>query len=315
MKYNKNGKNKILEIITIYFIKYEEKDIDVLLNNVFGQMFINMFKGELFFLDDNFLKDEIIQKIFKYASKIENIIPILEKSENYVSYLKKINNNFENIFQAIAPLKSLKGVFKVDFEVSQKDNIDDFAKLHNELLKKQENKNKFIISFSPILKKYFNLYDCYNNLGGLCVLLSMTLIESKKFKNNKNIEDLKNKAISKIKDLLKQGINYKDKTPKEIVKVLLVIKDVFDDEKNFNFEFKKFILNYFIEKCKDNDEEAIKEYKDKKIFELFRNKDIHKNILLILLKNQEFDLNNDFMSLLPDELNNEEIKYCYRFIK
>lgn len=143
----------------------------------------------------------------------------------------------------------------------------------------------------------------------------MTLIESKKFKNNKNIEDLKNKAISKIKDLLKQGINYKDKTPKEIVKVLLVIKDVFDDEKNFNFEFKKFILNYFIEKCKDNDEEAIKEYKDKKIFELFRNKDIHKNILLILLKNQEFDLNNDFMSLLPDELNNEEIKYCYRFIK
>ena len=48
-------------------------------------MFLDMFKEELIFLDNQYIDDEIFQKILNKVPEIENIIPILNKSENYVS--------------------------------------------------------------------------------------------------------------------------------------------------------------------------------------------------------------------------------------
>ena len=279
-------------------------------------MFIVIFQDELFFLDEKYIDDELSQKIIQHIPNIKNIVHILNKSEDYVSYIKKINDNFEDIFKAISPLKSLKGIFKADsFLVSQKDDIKEFVKIHAELINKQEAKRKFFISFFKMFKQYYSLYSEYNNLDGLCELLTMLLLESNKFQKRENVSKLKTDTIIKIRDLLKQKIDYKEISGKDIIKVLIKIKDVFNDEYIFDFKYKTSILNYFIEKFKENDQEIIKEYKVNKISELFRNPDIKKNILLITLKNEAFDTNNDLIDLLPDELNNDELDIITNLLK
>ena len=70
----------------------------------------------------------------------------------------KMNICHDIIFKAIGQLKTLKGIFQIDYEVSQKDPINELTNLHNIILKKQKDKGKYFISFLPIIKRYFELY-------------------------------------------------------------------------------------------------------------------------------------------------------------
>ena len=309
LEFKKEDKYLILEIITIFFIKYNDKNLDILLSIDFKEMFINIFKKQLIFLDEKYIDDDVSQRIIKHIPEIENIKTILKKCENLISFLKRINDSFDDIFKAISTFGKLKRVFKIKdfkgFKVSQNDDISACVKIHEELIQKLENKEKNFIRFSPIFEEYFTLYSKYNNLDGLCELLIMLLLEEKKLLNINN--NLKDNIVLKIKSILKQRIENNEISSKNIVKVLLRLKDVFNDEYYFDYNDKKIILNYFIKKCKEKDYETMKLYSKNKIYELFRNSDIKKNILIITLKNEEFDMNNDFIRLLPDELNNDEL--------
>ena len=305
--YKSSNKNLIFEIIFIYFIEYRNKDIDILLNNYY-QMLIDMLKEEkLYFLDDKYIDDEVFEKIIKHTPKIDNILTLLNKSEKYSSYIKRIDLNFEVIFDSIKHLKSLNGIFKIDCEVSQSDDINELIFYHNNLLDKQFKKGKYFISFLPILNKYYNIYNEYNNLEGLADVFKMIIIESKKFPKFKGIQNLKSKIILRIRDLLKLKIDYREINGKTVVKILLAIKEMFNDENIFDIKYKTYMIKYFIDKCKENDKNVIEEYKNNKIFELFINKDIEKNILFNIIKNIEFNINNNIFDLLPDELSDEEL--------
>ena len=165
--------------------------------------------------------------------KIDNILTILNKSEKYSSYIKRIDQNFEVIFNAIKHLKSLNGIFKINCEVSQKDNIDELILYHDSLISKQSKKGKYFISFLPILNKYYDLYKEYNNLEGLAELLTMIILESKKFPKFKGIQNLKSEIIPSIRDLLKSKIDYKEINGKIVVKILLEFKEIFSDKNIF----------------------------------------------------------------------------------
>ena len=77
----------------------------------------------------------------------------------------------------------------------------------------------------------------------------------------------------------------------DLIEILLELKHHFND-KTFNWNQKNIILNFFIEKCKNNDIETIKKYKKEKIYELFKNEEINK--FLNVLKQHEFSLKNYF---------------------
>ena len=314
LKYKKENRNLIMEIIFIFFIDYMGKNIDILLENYY-QIVIDLFKTEkLYFLDEKYINDEIFEKIIKYNPKIDSILSVLNKCDNYSTYIKRIYNNFDVIFNAIKHLKSLNGVFKINCKVSQMDDINEFNKYHKYLIEKQKAKGKFFISFLPIFKEYFNLYDYYNNLEKLADLLTMIILESNIFPKFKGIQELKSKIIDKIKDSLKTKISYKDINGKEVVKILSKIKELFNDENIFDTNYKIYIIKYFIDRCKDNDINTIEEYQNKKIFELFINRDIEKNILFNTLKNEEFNIDNNFIDLFPDELNYEELNIVINLI-
>ena len=314
LNYEKENKNLIMEIIFIYFIEFRDKNIDILLNNYY-KLIIDLFNTEkLYFLNEKYIDDEIFEKIIKYNPEIHNIFKLLNKSENYSSYLKRIDKNFEVIFNAIKGLKSLGGKFEIDCEVSQNDNINDLIKYHQTLIDKQSQKGKYFITFYPILNKYYELYNEYKNLEGLSDLLTMIIIECKKFPKFIRIQNLKPKIISSIRDLLKLKIDYQEITGKVLVKILLKIKEIFIDENIFDVNYKIYIIKYFIDRCKNNDENTIEEYKKNKIFELFKNKNIENNILFNVLKNEEFNKDDNFIDLLPDELDNEELNIISNLI-
>ena len=308
-KIQNNERNLILEIITIYFIKYQEKNIDILLNT-YKQIFIDLFKAEkLYFLDENFIDEEIFAKIVTHILSEQNILKILNTSENYVSYIKKIIANFDKIYNSIKKLKSLEGIFQIGHDISQNDNIEEFVKYHQILMEKQEKKKRYFISALPVIKKYYTLYLEYNNLEGLGELLTMLLLESKKLPKFKKITNLKCEIIPKIRDILKQKIEDKEIIGKDIIKILLKLKEVFNDENIFDINYKMFIIKYFIIKCKENDKNIIEEYKNNEIYNLFIDKNIEKNILLNSLKDEEFEDLDKLISLLPDEMNSDEIDF------
>ena len=198
--FNNDDKNLITEILLIYFIKYRNKDIEFLLTEKYINILIDLFKEKnLYFLDEEYLTDEICQKIINKIPEIKNIVDILSKSNDYISYINRINQNFSNIFKAIEQLKSLKGIFKVHFKVSQNDKIKELVKLHKELITKQEKKGKYFISFISIIEDYYNLYIDNENLEDLSELLIMINLESEKFPKINKIKTLKNNILIKIR--------------------------------------------------------------------------------------------------------------------
>ena len=84
------------------------------------------------------------------------------------------------------------------------------------------------------------------------------------------------------------------------------LKVYFSNAEIFNEVYKKMIIKYFIEKCKDNDKDTMKNYRDYKLWELFINSDNKQNLLIFSLINEDFDINHNFIELLPDELNDDE---------
>ena len=178
---NDSNKNIILELILIYFIKFKNKDINIILQKKYIHLLISLFQQNKFlYLKEEIIDEDITQKIVQHIPQIENIIGTYKTlSNDYISYLKLINNNFEDIYKTIEKLKSLKGIFKVDLEVSQNDNIYEFAKLHQVILEKQKSKGKYFISFLSIIKTYYELYKKYENLNGLSELLEIINLEIK----------------------------------------------------------------------------------------------------------------------------------------
>ena len=174
--YKKNIPNKkdILEIIIIYFIKFNNDNI----NSIFDgkeikEMILQIFKLEKTrFLTEEILNEneEIIQKFFDHCPNIEYVLGLLKINDNYISYLQKINNNFKKILKEVKSLKSLKGLFKIDFIVSQQDNSSKLVELHHSILEKEKEANIYFINFIPIIEKYRLLYIKYNNIDGLCSL-------------------------------------------------------------------------------------------------------------------------------------------------
>ena len=309
LKLTDKNKNIILEIIIIYLIQFKNNDIDIILQKNYIPMIISLFQQDkLIYLKDGIINEEITQKIIQHVPQIENIIGIIKKlNDNYISYLSFIDNNFDNIYKAIENMKSLKGIFRVDLEVSQKDNINEFSKLHQEILKKQKNKGKYFISFISIIKKYYELYKKYKNLTSLSELLEIINLEIKLFPIIGKIYDLKKEILIIIKDLLKEKIEKKDIQGDKLIHVLIKLETDFYNNEIFNTEYKKIIIKYFIEKAKDNDYNTIKSYKDNKIYEFFMNSDKEQNLFFIILKDEEFDLKHNFIELLPEKLNDEPL--------
>ena len=162
-----------MEIITIYFIKYRDKNLDILLSQDYKTMFINLFKNELLYLDERYMDDEIIQKITNHLPIIQDIMKLINiNSPDYVSYFKKINDNFGRIFDLIIQFQSLNKILQIDPKiVSQEDDINKLFEIHEELLEKQENKGKFFISFVKIFEQYYDHYSQYENIIKLSELL------------------------------------------------------------------------------------------------------------------------------------------------
>ena len=315
LTFQNRDKNIILEIIVIYYIKYRNKDLSVLLSDKYKNLFLNLFKGNLFFLDEKYLDDEISQNIIQSSPTIDNIVSILKQSKDYNDYLTKIKNSIDQIYEAIGSLKSLKGIFQVDLEVSQGEKINEFVRLHEELLQMQEEKGKYIISFFPMIKKYYSLFKTYNNLEGLCDLLTMLMLESKKFpKIIQKIKSLKSEIIRKINELLQSKLDNNEINGIDFVTILFKLREVYDDGNLFDKEFKKKIFKYFIKKCKDKDSNVIKSYKTNKIYKLFTTKNNYINICL-LLSQEEFEVEDNFIDLLPDELNNNELDIILNLIE
>ena len=188
-----SNKYIILELIIIYFIQFKNKDIDILLQKEYIHLLISLFQQNKFnLLKEEIIDEEMTQKIIQHIPQIENILGAFNKlSNNYISYLDLINNNFDNIYKAIKEHKQLKGILKVEFEVSQKDDINEFSKLHQIILEKQQKKGRYIISFLSIIKKYYGLYKKHENLSGLSELTEIINLEIKLFPNIRKIADLK----------------------------------------------------------------------------------------------------------------------------
>ena len=304
---DKNIKNRILEIIMIYFIKYRNKDLNLILSNNYKNMFISIFLNkQLNYLNKDILDDTITDKIIQSIDEIKVIESIIKGiSTDYVSYFTKIDNNFEKIFKV---MKNLKGIFKIDFKVSQADDIKRFAKLHNGLLEKQEIRGKFFLSFIKIIEQYFTLYDKNEDLTNCCELINMILFEERLFPKIVQIKTLKEKISTKIRDLLEKKIKNGNIRSDEVIQVLVKLKKIFNDENIFNCKYKENISKYFVQKCLNNDLD-LKNFMDNKISELFNLKNEANSIIQILGEEKEkLDMNSKWIYLLPDEYNDKDLK-------
>ena len=313
----KNEDKEIFEIIIIYFIKFDRENINIIFEDDFKKkMIFQIFKQDkLYFLSDELLDDKIKEIFINQSPNIESILNVLKKNDNYISYLKTINNNFNKIYDAIVPLKSLKGLFNIDYFISQGDDYNELVKLHNNILEKEKEKNKYIINFIPIIKKYFSLYSQNNNLNGLCSLEIMTFEELKIFKTINKIKEINKKIIEKILVLLIDKIKTKNLKGKEAIYILSKLEHHFKDE-TFNVENKKIILLFIIDKCKENDDEMIKEYKKNKIWKLFFGDNKKENeIYLDLLKKPIYNGNDKFVDLFPEEIDQKQEEAILDIIK
>ena len=132
----------------------------------------------------------------------------------------------------------------------------------------------------------------------------MTFEEKKVFPYILKIKDINKEIIYKIKELLIGKINEKDLTGQKMVEILSKLNHHFNDE-TFSKKEKENIFNFIIEKCKDNDNEMMKEYKKEKIWELFLSKK-EKELFLDILKKNDFDKANNFLDLFPEELSESD---------
>ena len=135
----------------------------------------------------------------------------------------------------------------------------------------------------------------------------MLNLEINLFPNISKILKLKNEILIIAKDLLKEKIIKKDIEGNKVIFVLNKLKSDLSNSETFNIEYKKMIIKYFIEKCKDNDYETLKNYKYNKIYELFMNSSKEHNLLFNVIEDEEFDINQNFIRILPDELNEKEL--------
>ena len=299
----------ILEIIMIYFIQYRAKDLSIILLPNYKEMFLSIFKQEkLNYLTESksLLDKDIFNTIITNILDVNSIEKFLKLNSNdNVTYLNKINENFDVIFSVVEKLESLKEVFKIDFEVSQGDNLKQFVKSHNELLTKQKNKKKFFLSFIKIIQRYYSLFEKYENLTYFCELLTMVEFEAELFPKITKIQDLKIGIASKIRDLLKNKMEISQIQSDDVIKVLVKLKNAFHDENIFKLPFKEYIGKYFIEKR--NEPEIMRNFLENKISELFSNKK-EPNIIVKLLSedNSDFDLKSNWISLLPDKPNEKD---------
>ena len=251
------SKNKILilEIIILYFVKFNKQNISILFSSEDNKsMIINLFK----FVDTYFLKEikdeEIVQIIINQTLDLDNIINVLSKNNSYIEYLTNINNNFDTIYSIISSFKSIKEVYKkftIDYKVSQLDDINKLVNLHSSLIEKQKKKGKYIINFIKIFEKYYNLYEKNNYILGICLLEKMVYDENKLFPKSTEIKKIDNKFKNKILSLL-----FKDKENKlnyageQLICILTRLRHLFSDKDTFNLERKNIILKYFITECK-----------------------------------------------------------------
>ena len=314
---NNNFLTKILEIIMIYFIQYRDKDLSIILSQDYKGMFLSIFKQEkLYYLteSESLLDKDIFNKIIENILDVNSIEKFLKLNSNdNVEYLNKINDNFDVIFSVVEKLESLKEIFLIDFKVSQGDDLKQFANSHNELLTKQKNKKKFFLSFIKIIQEYYGLFVKYENLTNFCELLTMVEFEEELFPKFQKIKDLKRDIASKIRDLLKKKMKNSQIQSKEIINVLVKLKNVFKDENIFKPSYKEYIGKYFIEKR--TEPEIMRNFLENKISELFSNK-YEPNIIIKLLEKDKSDfyLESNWISLIPDKLNEKDQKIIANFI-
>ena len=306
-------KDDLLEIIIIYFIKFNRDHMNILFNDEKTKnMVIDIFKREsTTFIQEDILDKEIIQKLINNSRNIEDIINVLKNCNNYITYLENIHNNLDKIYEAINSSEALIDLkedikkFTIGCDISQLDDIDKFVELHNSIFKKQKEKRKFFIFFNKIIEKYFNLYKKYNNLSGICSLEIMINEEIRNFPNMESLKKLDKKLINEIKRIFFEKLEKRSiLNNEEIISTLFKLNHHYND-KTFNIEEKKKIMKFFIEKCKNNDNDILKKYKEKGIYNLF-SEEYEINTLITLLAKENFNINNDFLALLPQEIMDEK---------
>ena len=102
-------------------------------------MIIQIFKLEkTLFLSEEMLDEKITEIFFNHCPNIEYVLGLLKQNDNYISYLQKINNNSKKIFREVKSLKSLKGLFNINFKVSLQDNSSKLVELHHSILEKEK---------------------------------------------------------------------------------------------------------------------------------------------------------------------------------
>ena len=286
-----------MEIIIIYFFKYNYDNVKIIFDDeIIKNKIFKLFEKEKFiFLTKEVLDEKITEIYINYCPNIEQILNILKRCDNYIDYLNKINNNFDKIFNSIDFSQPLTEKFNFDFDVSQED-FNKLIDLHHSLLEKQKKIGKYILNFIPMIEKYFSLFNDKNSLDGLSSLEQMTNEELKIF-DNKKIKDIHKKIIEKLKELLMNKINKKEIKGKKAIDIISKLEHHFNDE-TFNLDNKKLILNFIIDKFIEKDREMIKEYSNKKIWNLFGENE--KNIFLEEIRRQNFK-EARFLELLPED--------------
>ena len=313
LKKENQENSDLLEIIIIYFIKFKRENINILFDNNNKEMILNVFKRKnTTFIVEKILDEQIIQIFINNSPDIQNILNILNNCENIKTYLDNINKNFESIYNAINSFESFNTLkyditqFIINCNIRQYDDIEKIVELHNELFKKQNDKKKYFINFNKIIEKYFELYKEYNNIIGLCSLEIMIYEELKYFSTIIQLKKLDEKIMEEIKTKFFNNLNDKALKDEDIIKILLKLKHHYNDG-IFKWEEKEKILLFFIDKCKKNDNEILKEYKNG-IYKLFSTPD-EINKLINILKETEFEFDNKFLDLFPQENINDDILY------
>ena len=307
------NKNLILEIIIIYFVKFNKGQLKILFSSDdYKKMIIKLLKFKNSIFLGEILDEESTQIFINHSLNLENIINILNKNNNYIDYLTNIDKNFEKIYSFITSLTSIKELyqkFTIDYEVSQLDDLNRFAELHTSIFKKQNQKKKYIINFIKIFEKYLTLFEKSNNLSNICLLEKMIYEELNILGNSQKLKDINKNYKNKILNLLfnKDGVlNYFE--DEKFFDILVKLKHHYNDN-TFSKREKNIILQYFIEKCKNNNFILIKKFKSEKIFELFTKNDESKTLFKNVLNQTQFDAKNPFLDLFPDEDEYLDIKY------
>jgi len=155
------NKNLILEIIIIYFVKFNKGQLEFLFSSDdYKKMIKELLQFEYCIFLGEILDKESIQIFINHSLDLGNVINILNINNNYIDYLTNIDNNFEKIYSLITSFTSIKELYKqftIDYKVSQLDDLNRIEELHKSIFKKQNQKNKYIINFIKIFENYLTL--------------------------------------------------------------------------------------------------------------------------------------------------------------